>query len=53
MYIESALPHAFLNSGVYVMSTYCVHFVVFVFSIDVFNICNNVGVQCLWRGGLF
>lgn len=36
----------------YVASTYGVKFVVFVFGIDVFDICNNVGVQRLWRGQL-
>lgn len=31
------------------MNTHRVHFVVFVFSIDVFDIWYNVGVQRLWR----
>lgn len=29
--------------------TYGVNLVVFVFCIDVFDICDNVRVQCLWR----
>lgn len=36
----------------YTMSTYCVHFVVFVFSIDVFDVRYNVGVQRLGKGRL-
>lgn len=30
------------------MCTYCVNLVVFVLSIDVFDICYNVRVQSLW-----
>ncbi len=29
--------------------TYCVNLVVFVLSVDVFDICYDVCVQCLWK----
>lgn len=46
------LYHAVLSKETSKMGTYCVHFVVFVFSIDVFDVRYNVGVQRLWRGSL-